>query len=162
MQNKMYLGYCQCPLGIVEIEATKKALVSVKIFSADSLMNNDEIKENAIIKKAKKQLDEYFANKRKVFDLLLHFDGSEFQQKVWNELAKIPFGKTVTYGQLAKNLGSIELTRAVGNANSKNPFWIIIPCHRVVGSNGELTGYAGGLWRKQWLLEHESNQYTLF
>jgi len=162
MQNQMYLGYFQCPLGIVEIEANKKALTSVKIFSADSLINHDGVKENAIIKKAKNQLNEYFAHKRKTFDLLLDFNGSEFQQKVWHELAKIPFGKTMTYGQIAQKIGSKELTRAVGNANGKNPFWIIIPCHRVVGSHGELTGYAGGLWRKQWLLEHESNQFKLF
>ena len=157
----MYLGYCQCPIGIIEIEATKKALVSVKIFSADSLMNNADIKENAIIKKTKKQLGEYFAHKRKVFDLLLCYNGSEFQQKVWNEIGKIPFGKTITYGQLALKLGSKQLTRAVGNSTGKNPFWIIVPCHRIVGSHGELMGYAGGLWRKQFLLEHESSQLKL-
>lgn len=162
MQKQLYLGYFQCPLGIVEIEATKKALVSVKIFSADSLMNHDEIKENAIIKKAKKQLEEYFTHKRKEFDIPLDFIGSEFQQKVWNEVAKIPFGKTITYGKLAVAMGSKKYTRAVGNANGKNPIWIIVPCHRVIGNQGELTGYAGGLWRKQWLLEHESTQTKLF
>lgn len=162
MPNKKYIGYTQCPIGVIEITATKKALVSVKILSEVFFENLNEEKVPSIIKKTKKQLKEYFAHKRKVFDLKLDLNGSEFQQKVWHEIANIPFGKTTTYGKLAVIIGSKQLTRAVGNANSKNPIWIIIPCHRVVGCHGELTGYAGGLWRKQWLLEHESNQNKLF
>ena len=86
----------------------------------------------------------------------LHFSATEFQQKVWSQLQTIPFGKTISYIQLAKDLGDEKCIRAAASANGKNPFAIVVPCHRVIGKDGSLTGYAGGLWRKQWLLEHEN------
>jgi methylated-DNA-[protein]-cysteine S-methyltransferase len=108
-----------------------------------------------IIQKAKKQVDEFFAGKRQDFDLPLKPEGSEFQRTVWDELTRIPFGKTISYGELARRIGKPEAPRAVGLANGKNPISIIVPCHRVIGASGKLTGYGGGLDRKVWLLEHE-------
>jgi len=110
------------------------------------------------------QLKEYFDGKRKQFDLKLNPQGTDFQKTVWDALLTIPCGKTVSYLQLSKQLGDVKAIRAVANANGKNPLWIVVPCHRVIGSNGSLTGYASGLYRKQWLLEHESpyKQQSLF
>jgi methylated-DNA-[protein]-cysteine S-methyltransferase len=101
-------------------------------------------------------LEEYFTGKRIVFDLSIYAHGTNFQQTVWEKLVQIPFAKTITYLQLAKRLGNVKSIRAAASANGKNPLAIIIPCHRVVGVDGKLTGYAGGLHRKQWLLEHEA------
>lgn len=110
------------------------------------------------------QLEEYFAGQRKEFNLKLNPQGTEFQKKVWQALLKIPFGRTASYMDLSKELGDPLAIRAVAAANGKNPLWILIPCHRVIGSDGSLTGYAGGLWRKKWLLEHEQQekQQSLF
>jgi methylated-DNA-[protein]-cysteine S-methyltransferase len=110
------------------------------------------------------QLNDYFDRKRSTFDFKINPQGTDFQQKVWQELLNIPFGKTMSYLDLSKKLGDVKAIRAVASANGKNPLWIVVPCHRVIGSNGSLTGYAGGLWRKKWLLEHESpnQQQSLF
>ncbi|MDD7887207.1 methylated-DNA--[protein]-cysteine S-methyltransferase [Flavivirga sp. 57AJ16] len=110
------------------------------------------------------QLKEYFEGKRSQFNLKLNPQGTEFQKKVWKQLEQIPYGKTLSYLELSKQLGDVKAIRAVANANGKNPLWIIVPCHRVIGSDGSLTGYAGGLHRKKWLLEHESpyKQQSLF
>lgn len=102
-----------------------------------------------------KQLDEYFSGERKIFHIDVILKGTEFQRKVWNALKDIPYGVTVSYAVIAEKIGNKKAVRAVGNANNKNPMSIIIPCHRVIGSDGSLTGYGGGLWRKKWLLEHE-------
>jgi len=104
---------------------------------------------------AREQLCEYFAGTRRQFDLPIRLEGTPFQQRVWQQLLAIPFGKTITYGQLARQIGNPNASRAVGLANSRNPISIIVPCHRVIGSNGTLTGYAGGLHIKQWLIEQE-------
>ena len=101
------------------------------------------------------QLREYFAGTRKEFDVTLDIEGTDFQKRVWEELRKIPYGKTISYKSLSEKLGDVKAIRAVGKANGQNPIAIIIPCHRIIGSDGSLTGYAGGLWRKKWLLEHE-------
>ncbi|HMC01131.1 MAG TPA: methylated-DNA--[protein]-cysteine S-methyltransferase [Flavobacteriaceae bacterium] len=110
------------------------------------------------------QLQEYFDGKRKQFDLKLNPEGTNFQKTVWTELLKIPYGKTISYLDLSKRLGDVKAIRAVANANGKNPLWVVVPCHRVIGTDGSLTGYAGGLHRKQWLLDHESpyKQQSLF
>ena len=110
------------------------------------------------LQEAKKQLQQYFAGELKEFDLKLSPAGTEFQKKVWEALQNIPYGKTVSYMDLAKELGDPLAIRAVAAANGRNPLWILVPCHRVIGSDGSLTGYAGGLWRKKWLLEHEQPQ----
>lgn len=103
------------------------------------------------------QINEYFEGKRKTFDFPYKQQGTEFQQRVWNELIKIPFGVAISYIQLSRQLGDEKAVRAVGGANGKNKLAIVVPCHRVIGNNNALTGYAGGLHRKKWLLEHERN-----
>jgi methylated-DNA-[protein]-cysteine S-methyltransferase len=110
------------------------------------------------------QLQEYFIGKRTEFTFKLNPKGTEFQKKVWQELLQIPYGKTCSYLELSKKLGDVKAIRAVASANGKNPLWIVVPCHRVIGTDGSLTGYAGGLWRKKWLLEHENpiKQESLF
>ena len=118
----------------------------------------------AVLQEAVLQLNDYFEGKRTDFDFTLNPKGTEFQQKVWKGLLEIPFGKTCSYMDLSKKLGDVKAIRAVASANGKNPLWIVVPCHRVIGTDGSLTGYAGGLWRKKWLLEHENptTQQSLF
>ena len=110
------------------------------------------------------QLEEYFKGERTEFTVKLNPQGTVFQQRVWKELLQIPFNKTRTYLEQSKALGDVKAIRAVAAANGKNPIWILIPCHRVLGSDGSLTGYAGGIWRKKWLLAHENpvKQQSLF
>jgi AraC family transcriptional regulator of adaptative response/methylated-DNA-[protein]-cysteine methyltransferase len=112
---------------------------------------------NKSIKELKKQLNAYFEGNRKQFDVPLRIFGTEFQKKAWNALLKIPYGKTRSYKMQAEIIGHPKAVRAVGTANGCNRIAIVIPCHRVIGENGKLTGYGGGLWRKQWLLDHEMN-----
>lgn len=112
-------------------------------------------RENEVLARAKQQLEEYFAGTRTAFDLPLAAEGSAFERRVWDLLRTIPYGTTTSYGALARRLGDVKATRAVGAANGRNPIPIIVPCHRVVGARGELTGFGGGLERKRWLLEHE-------
>jgi len=110
------------------------------------------------------QLDEYFQKKRTTFNLKLNPQGTNFQKEVWNALQQIPYAETRSYLKQSETMGDVKAIRAVASANGKNPIWIIIPCHRVIGSDGSLTGYSGGLWRKRWLLEHENppEQQSLF
>ena len=154
------IGYYQSPIGVIEIIANNESLIAVKFLDEKAGINLLQTENTDIIDKTISQLSEYFKGQLKQFDLPVTFKGSVFQIKVWEQLMNIPFGKTISYLQLAKSLGSERLVRAVGNANGKNPIAIIVPCHRVIGINSQLVGYAGGLWRKQWLLEHESNQKT--
>ncbi len=149
------------PLGHAKIEGNEDGITSILV------LNNEQALSHSIpdeLKDCVKQLDEYFQGTRQKFSLKLNPTGTEFQKRVWNELTKIPFGKTISYSELSKKLGDIKAIRAVANANGKNPIWIVIPCHRVIGSNGSLTGYAGGLHRKKWLLDHENpnKQQSLF
>lgn len=115
-----------------------------------------KIKETPLIKRAAKQLDEYFNKKRKTFDLPLKPEGTDFQKKVWKALQRIPYGTTASYGEIAAAIGNHKASRAVGMANNRNPIAIIIPCHRVIGADGSLVGYAGGLEIKKILLELEN------
>ncbi len=124
-------------------------------------VTGDDRPENAeaptkVMMMAVKQLDEYFAGKRLIFDMPLKPEGTKFQQEVWQHLQTIPFGSTVTYTQQSKQMQQPLAIRAIAAANGKNKLWIVIPCHRVIGASGELTGYAGEIWRKKWLLEHEA------
>ena len=153
------------PLGIMELKGDKNGLTSA-IFKEE---NNLDISETSQefpqeLKEAVMQLKNYFAGKITHFDLKLNPQGTEFQQRVWEKLSTISYGKTCSYLKIAKLLGDPKVIRAAASANGKNPICIIIPCHRVVGSDHSLTGYAGGLWRKKWLLEHESpvRQTSLF
>ena len=153
--------YYKTPIGTSKIAGNKDGIQSI-IFIDDLRETSKNIPKYlmpCII-----QLEEYFNGLRKVFDLKLNPKGTVFQNSVWNELKMIPYGKTRTYMEQTKVLGNIKAIRAVASANGKNPISIIIPCHRVIGSDGSLTGYAGGLWRKKWLLEHENpnRQISLF
>ena len=150
-------SYYQSPIGLIRIESSENGLSSL-VFIDDAEM---EPQENEMEPLWRVQLNEYFQKKRKIFDLPIDLKGTEFQKKVWNELLKIPFGKTISYKELSLKLGDIKAIRAVAAANGANPVSIIVPCHRVIGSDGSLTGYAGGLWRKKWLLEHESSALRL-
>jgi len=149
------------PLGYTKIVGDEEGVSSVVVLNSEE-KTTDIIPvelEDCVI-----QLNEYFAGDRTLFDLKLNPEGTTFQKQVWNALQTIPYGKTLSYLELSKQLGDVKAIRAVANANGKNPLWIIVPCHRVIGSDGSLTGYAGGLHRKQWLLEHESpyKQQSLF
>ncbi|MBK8351740.1 MAG: methylated-DNA--[protein]-cysteine S-methyltransferase [Saprospirales bacterium] len=158
-----FISFLQTPIGELEIIADENSVLSVTFNDVKSKKTN--VNENEISIKCKQQLQEYFNESRKIFELTLNFNGTDFQNKVWTELQNISIGKTISYLQLAKNLGDAKCIRAAASANGKNPFAIIVPCHRVIGKDGSLTGYAGGLWRKQWLLEHENNikkQVSLF
>jgi methylated-DNA-[protein]-cysteine S-methyltransferase len=125
-------------------------------------LGNDWIQNATIdpLPAAARQLKEYFAGKRREFDLPMRMEGTEFQRRVWRELTKIPFGETRSYGQLAKRLNNPNGSRAVGLANGRNPIAIIVPCHRVIGADGSLTGFGGGIDRKEWLLTHEGQPVT--
>jgi len=150
---KKYYGYCNSPIGILEIITSDNAIISA--------MFVEEIKESIgqpqILIQAIKEFDEYFKGTRKDFAIKYEVQGTDFQKKVWDKLIEIPYGRTFSYKQLAIAIGNEKATRAVGNANGKNIISIIIPCHRVIGSDNSLTGYAGGLNRKKWLLEHEKD-----
>lgn len=147
-------------LGITKIVGDKYGISEISVLN-DGIIST-EISEN--LQEAAIQIQEYFDGKRKDFTFQINPKGTAFQQKVWKELINIPFGKTISYLDLAKKLGDPKVIRAAASANGKNQLWIVIPCHRVIGTDGSLTGYAGGLWRKKWLLEHENptNQQCLF
>ena len=150
--NDIQKTYFESPIGRIEISGDEKGISSVEFFE-----DRKNISRNTgHLKNCLKQLDEYFSGKRKSFSLKLNLKGTEFQKKVWKGLLKIPFGETVSYLDVAKGIGNEKAVRAVGNANNKNNISIIIPCHRVIGSNGKLIGYGGGLWRKKWLIDFEN------
>lgn len=151
---ELQIAYYSSPIGTLEIKGNEDGLVSLEFL--DEVVDPTE-KVHESIKEVTYQLDEYFTGIRKEFGLKLNPEGTEFQKKVWKELVEIPFGKTWSYLDIALKLGDKNATRAVGNSNGKNPIAIIVPCHRVIGSTGKLTGYAGGLWRKEWLLKHEQS-----
>jgi methylated-DNA-[protein]-cysteine S-methyltransferase len=141
------------PIGLILIETEEDQIIKVLFSETEVETNgfNPELKENISV-----QLDEYFTGKRFNFDLPVHAAGTDFQKRVWEQLCTIPYGNQITYLDLALQLGDRNLIRAVGGANSKNPVSIIVPCHRVIGMHNKLVGYAGGIWRKKWLLQHEN------
>ena len=154
--------YIKSPLGITKIVGDETGIAVISV--SDVGTNEVSVEIPNVLKEAVSQLEEYFEGKRTDFDLKLNPQGTEFQQKVWKALLEIPYGKTISYMDQTKKLGDIKAIRAVASANGKNPLWIVVPCHRVIGTNGSLTGYAGEIWRKKWLLEHEnpSSQQSLF
>jgi methylated-DNA-[protein]-cysteine S-methyltransferase len=149
------------PIGNLTLEFSDKGLSGL-YFRDDAEAEGEECSAGYHISPFTIQIDEYFNGNRKIFDLPLDLQGTEFQKRVWHELLKIPFGRTISYKELSLRLGDIKAIRAVAAANGANPVSIIVPCHRVIGSDGSLTGYAGGLWRKKWLLEFESKENLLF
>ena len=150
------------PVGVLTIKATANSLSAVLFTKTgyNTLPENTSTEtknhDHPIIQNCCNQLQEYFEGSRKQFDLPLEQPGTLFQQKVWKELLRIDYGKTISYLELSKRIGDVKAIRAVGTTNGKNQIAIIVPCHRVIGSNGDLTGYAGELWRKKWLLDHEA------
>ncbi|MBK5212703.1 MAG: methylated-DNA--[protein]-cysteine S-methyltransferase [Flavobacteriaceae bacterium] len=158
----MQTAFIHTPLGILELKGNADGLSAVLFRDSEVAEVSAKVPEE--LKVAAMQLQEYFEGKRREFNLKLAPKGTDFQKRVWEQLQEIPFGKTVSYQQMANLLGDPKVIRAAASANGKNPISIIIPCHRVIGSDGSLTGYAGGLHRKKWLLEHEnpSTQQTLF
>jgi len=157
----METAFIHTPLGIAKLEGDDSGLTSITVLN-DDLPASSVIPE--LLEDAVYQLQEYFEGTRDSFSLTLNPNGTDFQKRVWDALQDIPFGKTISYLELSKTLGDVKAIRAVAAANGKNPLWIAIPCHRVIGSDGSLTGYAGGLHRKKWLLDHESpaKQQSLF
>ncbi len=163
----MYCSTYQSPLGPLELVASDDGLLAIlwpddppeRVAVPDDLV---EKPQNPVLAKTAKQLDEYFAGKRKSFDLPLDLRGTEFQVAAWRSLAEIPYGETATYGEQAASLGRPKAVRAIGAANGRNPVSIVLPCHRVVGANGSLTGFAAGLDAKKFLLDLESPDNRLF
>ena len=148
----MNKAYYKSPLGWIEITADNKYLLSMSFTKNKKGRNATSL----VLKKIIKQLDEYFHHKRKRFDIAIKLDGTAWQNLVWQELVKIPYGSVISYQDLAKMAGKPKAARAVGSAVNKNKIGVIIPCHRVLGSNGQLVGYEGGLHFKKWLLKHEA------
>jgi len=153
--------YYKTPIGIARIVGDVDGISSITVVDsiAETSTKIPECLEDCVM-----QLEEYFQKKRTVFNIKLNPQGTDFQKKVWKELQQIKYGKTRSYLKQSEIMGDVKAIRAVASANGKNPIWIVIPCHRVIGSDGSLTGYAGGLWRKRWLLEHENppEQQSLF
>jgi len=162
-EQKLYYDYMETPLGELELTSGSNFLVSVLFVKTEkNVLDKQPVLYSAINEEAKKQLDLFFKKELTQFKLPINPAGTEFQKMVWSELVKIPFGSTISYLTLAKRLGDPNSIRAAASANGKNPITIIIPCHRVIGADGKLVGYSGDMWRKQWLINHESNQESLF
>jgi methylated-DNA-[protein]-cysteine S-methyltransferase len=153
----------QSPVGVLTLLANQHALTAVLWENDDpnrvKVPENITEKETEVLSETKRQLDEYFEGKRQVFELPIEMYGTDFQKMIWGELIQIPFGQTRTYGQLAKKISQPTASRAVGAANGRNPISIIVPCHRVIGNDGKLTGFAGGLDAKQTLLKLEGHLF---
>jgi methylated-DNA-[protein]-cysteine S-methyltransferase len=149
-----FIGYYSSPIGIIEITGDDDGIATLYFVEEQKGTGG---KSHTLLKECIYQLEEYFKGIRKDFGLKLNPKGSEFQKKVWDQLLKLPFGRTASYLDIARMLGDANATRAVGNANGSNPISIIVPCHRVIGVNGSMTGYGGGIWRKEWLLDHEKS-----
>ncbi len=152
MGNKFY-EYLKTEIGLIKVVADDNFILAIDFVGEDD--EEQDVRKNKLTTKAIDQLEEYFDGVRKSFDLKLNIVGSEFKRKAWNELTKIPYGQTISYKEQAIRIGNEKSCRAVGTANGLNKFAIVVPCHRVIGANGKLVGYAGGLNRKAWLLEHE-------
>ena len=164
METAEFITYYTSPIGNILIAGSDSAITKV-LFCEEAGEGSASIP--TVLQQCISQLDQYFAGKSKEFNLPLQPSGTTFQQQVWQQLSTIPFGSTVSYLDVARAISGEKAIRAVGAANGRNPICLIVPCHRVIGSDGSLTGYAGGLWRKEWLLHHEgvlkpAAQLTLF
>ena len=144
-------AYHESPIGLIEVCGTSEGVTSLNFVE----QYRYELEPNSIVREAMRQVSDYFLGTRRGFSVPIALQGTDFQRLVWQQLLNIPFGRTVSYQDIANAIGKPRAVRAVGAANGQNPISIIVPCHRVVGSNGSLTGYGGGLWRKEWLLRHE-------
>lgn len=154
MENT-YRAYYRSKIGLLEITGTAKEILSVNFVERKRSV---EAALPPALKTCRRQLDEYFRGKRRNFSVRLGLNGTPFQKRVWAELLKVGYGKTASYRDIANAVGRPKAVRAVGNTNRLNPIGIIVPCHRIIGSDGKLVGYGGGLWRKEWLLNHEQTK----
>jgi methylated-DNA-[protein]-cysteine S-methyltransferase len=149
----MYYARYHSPLGLIEIGASATAVTSLSFIDDETIAHSPQ--PNPLLAEAERQLNAYFAGERRVFDLPLAPEGTPFQRRVWEQVGQVPFGRLASYHAIAEALANPDAGRAVGAANGRNPIALIIPCHRVIGRDGRLVGYAGGVWRKEWLLRHE-------
>ncbi|MGI8386490.1 methylated-DNA--[protein]-cysteine S-methyltransferase [Robertmurraya sp. P23] len=157
MTNRYIIDY-QSPIGILEIIGSMDEIYSIMFVDREEIQNTIQEETPEVMKECLNQIDEYFKGKRQTFTFPFTLEGTKFQQTVWKALSSIPFGETGTYKELAIRIDNEKAIRAVGHANGRNKLSIVIPCHRIIGSSGKLTGYAGGLWRKEWLLRHERRE----
>jgi len=162
--NEILTSTVASPIGPLTLVARNGVLTNVSMHEQrhTSPPPADAITDDAWFKDVAAQLDAYFAGELSTFDLEMNLLGTPFQQRVWSQLCDIPYGETISYGELARRVGNANASRAVGLANGRNPIALIVPCHRVIGANGSLTGYGGGLERKTWLLEHELRHRDAF
>ncbi|RLB17664.1 MAG: cysteine methyltransferase [Chloroflexi bacterium] len=151
---ELCFGYYESPIGLVEISGTTDVIRSLNFVEE----RREGCCSNSLVERAVKEIKEYFRGNRQQFDVPLDLQGTPFQEAVWQELLKIPYGSTVSYGDIARAIGKPKAVRAVGGANHQNPIALIVPCHRVIGSDGSMTGYGSGIWRKEWLLKHEGKK----
>jgi len=148
-------AYINTPLGMMRIVGNNEGVAFIDFLKENEVIHNNGVPSSLI--DAVNEMNEYFNGKRKEFTIRSLAKGTAFQEKVWSELLKIQYGETASYADIANRIGNPKAVRAVANANARNPLSIVVPCHRIIGSNGKLTGYAGGLWRKEWLLSREKN-----
>jgi methylated-DNA-[protein]-cysteine S-methyltransferase len=156
IQDTVFTTYYHSPVGLLKISGTEHYISEVSFFDKTQKVDNKKKSLPPLMIQCIEQLIQYFHGERRVFELPIHQPGTPFQQEVWGKLMTIPYGKTISYLELARMTGDTKATRAVANANGRNNVAIVVPCHRVIGANRELVGYGGGLWRKKWLLEHEA------
>jgi methylated-DNA-[protein]-cysteine S-methyltransferase len=147
----LYYDYCPSEIGLIGVGGTESEILSVEFVEH----RRTEYESNAVVREGTRQIDEYLRGQRREFDLPLGLVGTDFQQRVWRQVLGVPYGQAATYQEIADAIGNPKAVRAVGTANGKNPSPLIVPCHRIIGSDGHLVGYGGGLWRKEWLLRHE-------
>lgn len=152
MTLERFQAYYGSPLGTIEIVGSEAGISAIEFCSGQPPAQPDP---HPSLHLCRQQLDEYFQGRRRIFSFELDLSGTEFQQKVWRQALSIPYGTTASYAEIARRIGHEKAFRAVGRANGQNRLAIVVPCHRLIGSDGQLTGYGGGLWRKAWLLEHE-------
>lgn len=150
----------QSPLGIIEIVGDEQGIFSILFTERQHVQFTEKSDTAATLITCVQQLEEYFQGQRFIFTIPFKLNGTPFQQTVWQTLTTVPYGKTASYKEIATLAGNEKAVRAVGTTNSKNRLNIVVPCHRIIGTNGKLTGYAGGLWRKEWLLKHEQEMVS--
>lgn len=153
--NELYYTYYESPIGLLKIGGTDAYIGELSFVDNQDQLVYGEPGVSEVMHQCTEELIEYFHGSRKKFSIPIHQEGTELQTRVWNALMPIPYGKTISYMDLTKSLGDPRLIRPVANSNGKNNIAIIVPCHRVIGTDRSLTGYSGGLWRKKWLLSHE-------
>jgi len=154
---EQFTTYYQSPIGLLKISGNENFIGEINFIDSIEKPRDDHKKKiPPVIINCIEELIQYFHGERRVFEFPINQDGTEFQKSVWNELLRIPFGKTISYLELSRRLGDTKAIRAAASANGKNNIAIVVPCHRVIGSKNDLVGYAGGIRRKKWLLEHEA------